>query len=80
MDHRTSPVRFVREEVVDIFAEALWSLLCAGRWPSGSDGVRLVALTGPTSAPATRQARPGAPCGATGAPSRWSQGTLARPG
>jgi hypothetical protein len=80
MDHRTSPVRFVREEVVDIFAEALWSLICAGRWPSTrGNGARLPATVS-TAAGQAGKAPPRAPCGATGAPSRWSQGTLARPG
>jgi hypothetical protein len=82
MDHRTSPVRFVREEVVDILAEALWSLICAGRWPSTrGNGARLPATVS-TAAGQARHAPPPprAPCGATGAPWRCSQGTLARPG
>ena len=33
--------RFAREEVVDVLAEGLWSLILADRWP----GVRAVATT-----------------------------------
>jgi hypothetical protein len=30
---RAAAVRFAREEAADVLAEALWSLICAGRWP-----------------------------------------------
>ena len=32
---RESAARFAREEAADVLAEALWLLLCAGRWPKG---------------------------------------------
>lgn len=41
---RKSAARFAREEAADVLAEALWSLLCAGRWPgSGAGGAPPVA-------------------------------------
>jgi hypothetical protein len=30
---RRVAARFAREEVADVLAEGLWSLICAGRWP-----------------------------------------------
>ena len=30
---RRAAARFAREEVADVLAEGLWSLICAGRWP-----------------------------------------------
>lgn len=35
---RKSAARFAREEAADVLAEALWSLLCAGRWPGSGTG------------------------------------------
>jgi len=37
----TDVTHFAREEVVDVLAEGLWSLILADRWP----GVRTVATT-----------------------------------
>ena len=38
---RRAAARFAREEVADVLAEALWSLICAGRWPGpGGSGAR----------------------------------------
>jgi len=66
-DQPLDSARFVREEVVDVLAEAMWALLCADRWP----GVRRHDAGGPAAgSPAAQdaaQARPRAPCGATAA-------------
>lgn len=35
---RAAAVRFAREEAADVLAEALWALICAGRWPGGGAG------------------------------------------
>jgi len=35
---RAAAVRFAREEAADVLAEALWSLICAGRWPVSTSG------------------------------------------
>ena len=35
---RAAAVRFAREEAADVLAEALWSLICAGRWPGSGTG------------------------------------------
>ena len=36
---RQAAARFARDEVADVLADALWSLICAGRWPgSGTAG------------------------------------------
>jgi len=35
---RAAAVRFAREEAADVLAEALWSLICAGRWPGSTSG------------------------------------------
>lgn len=41
---RAAAVRFAREEAADVLAEALWSLICAGRWQgSGAGGAPPVA-------------------------------------
>jgi hypothetical protein len=52
---RAAAVRFAREEAADVLAEALWSLICAGRWPgSGAGGAPPVA-TPSESAPNSPQ-------------------------
>lgn len=35
---RQAAARFARDEVADVLAEALWSLICAGRWPGSGTG------------------------------------------
>ena len=43
---RKSAAHFARDEAADVLAEALWSLLCAGRWPgSGTGGAPPAAAT-----------------------------------
>ena len=35
---RQAAARFARDEVADVLAEALWSLICVGRWPGSGTG------------------------------------------
>lgn len=35
---RQAAARFARDEAADVLAEALWSLICAGRWPGARTG------------------------------------------
>jgi hypothetical protein len=54
-DERVAAVRFAREEAADVLAEALWSLICAGRWPGANSGGASPATTLSERAPKKSQ-------------------------